>query len=76
MSQTTLPSSAAAWMSLLGNGGSLLLECFVGSLVVGVVLGVVLGALAMGIAHLRRRLAGDPANDIRTRAVEDVTPAG
>ncbi len=74
--QTTLPSSAAAWMSLLGNGGSLLLECFVGSLVVGVVLGVVLGALAMGIAHLRRRLAGDPANDIRTRAVEDVTPAG
>ncbi len=73
---TALPSSAAAWMGVLGNGGSLLVECLVGSLVVGTVLGVGLGALAMGIAYLRARAAGTSAVDKRTAAVEDATPAG
>lgn len=74
--QTELPTSAAAWMSLLGSGGSLLVECLVGSLVVGTVLGGALGGLAMGIAHLRRTPAAETPRDIRATVVEDAPPAG
>jgi hypothetical protein len=67
--QTTgLPATASEWMGLLGNGGSILVDCLVGSLFVGSALGLVLGALAWAIAHVRARRPVGP--------VEDVTPAG